>query len=389
MQRVYLDNAATTAVRKEVVDAMLPYFTEYYGNPSSLHSFARDAEKGVSIARAQVARAIGADTGEIIFTGGGSESDNMVLRGIVAANRKKGNHVITSAVEHHAILHTLEAMKKNGEATVTVLPVDEYGRVSAEQVENAIREDTVLVSIMFANNEVGTIMPIPEIGAVCKKHGVLFHTDAVQAVGHIPVDVHAMNIDLLSMSGHKFHGPKGIGALYVKKGVNIPALITGGGQERHKRAGTENVPGIVGMGAAIEYAVGHMAENSKKMIALRDRLIHEIPARIPFVKLNGHPTERLPNNVNYSIKYIEGESILLMLDINGIAASSGSACTSGSLDPSHVLLAMGLTHEIAHGSLRLTLSEFTTEQEIDYVIGLLPQIVERLRNMSPLYHEGK
>lgn len=389
MQRVYLDNAATTAVRKEVVDAMLPYFTEYYGNPSSLHSFARDAEKGISTARAQVAKAIGADVGEIIFTGGGSESDNMVLHGIVAANRKKGNHVITSAVEHHAILHTLAAMEKSGEATVTVLPVDEYGRVTAEQVENAIREDTVLVSIMFANNEVGTIMPIPEIGAVCKKHGVVFHTDAVQAVGHIPVNVHDMNIDLLSMSGHKFHGPKGIGALYVKKGVNVPALITGGGQERHKRAGTENVPGIVGMGVAIEYAVSHMEENSKKMIALRDRLIHEIPQRIPSVKLNGHPTDRLPNNVNYSIKYIEGESILLMLDINGIAASSGSACTSGSLDPSHVLLAMGLTHEVAHGSLRLTLSEFTTEQEIDYVLELLPQIVERLRNMSPLYHEGK
>lgn len=390
MQRVYLDNAATTRVRPEVVQAMLPYFTEIYGNPSSLHTFAQEAAKGVSDARAKVAAALNAASpDEIIFTGGGSESDNMVLRGIAQACKKKGRHIITSAVEHHAVLHTLQAMEREGIAEVTYLPVDADGKVSADAVEAAIRPDTVLVSIMFANNEVGTIMPIAEIGRVCHAHGILFHTDAVQAVGHIPVDVQAMQIDLLSLSAHKFHGPKGIGALYVKKGVRLPALILGGGQERKKRAGTENVPGIVGLGAAIEHAVSHMEENAAHMRVLRDKLIAGIPSSIADVKLNGHPTDRLPNNVNFSIRYIEGESILLMLDINGVAASSGSACTSGSLDPSHVLLAMGLTHEVAHGSLRLSLSEFTTEQEIDYVLELLPKIVERLRAMSPLYHGGK
>ncbi len=388
MQKVYLDNAATTKVRDEVVEAMLPYFTEYFGNPSSLHLFAREAGKGLDTARAQVAKALNAKPEEIIFTGGGSESDNMVLRGIPEAYKKKGKHVITSAVEHHAVLHTLEAMEKEGRVEVTYLPVDEYGMVTAEQVEKAIRPDTVLVSIMFANNVVGTIMPIEQIGETCKKHGVLFHTDAVQAVGHVPVDVEKMHIDLLSLSGHKFHGPKGVGALYVRKGVRIPALILGGAQERRKRAGTENVPGIVGMGKAIELATAELEDNAAKMKVLRDRLIFGIPARIPDVKLNGHPTERLPNNVNFSIRFIEGESILLMLDLNGIAASSGSACTSGSLDPSHVLLAMGLPHEVAHGSLRLTLSEFTTPEEIDYVLDTLPPIVEKLRAMSPLYHGG-
>ncbi len=388
MQKVYLDNAATTKVRDEVVEAMLPYFTEYFGNPSSLHLFAREAGKGLDTARAQVAKALNAKPEEIIFTGGGSESDNMVLRGIPEAYKKKGKHVITSAVEHHAVLHTLEAMEKEGRVEVTYLPVDEYGMVTAEQVEKAIRPDTVLVSIMFANNEVGTIMPIEQIGETCKKYGVLFHTDAVQAVGHVPVDVEKMHIDLLSLSGHKFHGPKGVGALYVRKGVRIPALILGGAQERRKRAGTENVPGIVGMGKAIELATAELEDNAAKMKVLRDRLIFGIPARIPDVKLNGHPTERLPNNVNFSIRFIEGESILLMLDLNGIAASSGSACTSGSLDPSHVLLAMGLSHEVAHGSLRLTLSEFTTPEEIDYVLDTLPPIVENLRAMSPLYHGG-
>lgn len=388
MQKVYLDNAATTKVRDEVVEAMLPYFTEYFGNPSSLHLFAREAGKGLDTARAQVAKALNAKPEEIIFTGGGSESDNMVLRGIPEAYKKKGKHVITSAVEHHAVLHTLEAMEKEGRVEVTYLPVDEYGMVTAEQVEKAIRPDTVLVSIMFANNEVGTIMPIEQIGETCKKHGVLFHTDAVQAVGHVPVDVEKMHIDLLSLSGHKFHGPKGVGALYVRKGVRIPALILGGAQERRKRAGTENVPGIVGMGKAIELATSELEDNAAKMKVLRDRLIFGIPARIPDVKLNGHPTERLPNNANFSIRFIEGESILLMLDLNGIAASSGSACTSGSLDPSHVLLAMGLPHEVAHGSLRLTLSEFTTPEEIDYVLDTLPPIVEKLRAMSPLYHGG-
>lgn len=389
MRKVYLDNAATTMVRKEVVDAMIPAFTTYYGNPSSLHEFAREAGALVDAARAKVANAINAKPDEIVFTGGGSESDNMVLRGAIAANKKKGKHIITTAVEHHAVLYTLQAMEREGIAELTILPVDEYGLVTAEQVANAIREDTVLVSVMFANNEVGTIMPIPEIGKVCRDRGVWFHTDAVQATGHVPIDVQAMNIDMLSMSAHKFHGPKGIGALYIRKGVRFPALIIGGGQEKKRRAGTENVPGIVGMGTALEMAVAHMDDNAKRVGALRDKLMKGIPAVIPDVKLNGHPTKRLPNNVNFSIRYIEGESILLMLDINGIAASSGSACTSGSLDPSHVLLAMGLPHEVAHGSLRMTLSEFTTEEEIDYVLDILPQIVQRLRDMSPLYPKEK
>lgn len=388
MQNVYLDNAATTKVLPEVVEAMLPYFSEYYGNPSSLHSFARAAYKGLDEARATVAWALNAKKDEIIFTGGGSEGDNMILRGIAAAYKKKGKHIITSAVEHHAVLHTLEAMEREGVAEVTFLPVDEYGRVSAEQVEAAICPDTILVSIMFANNEVGTIMPIAEIGAVCRKAGVLFHTDAVQAVGHIPVDVEKMNIDLLTLTAHKFHGPKGVGAIYVKKGVRMPALVLGGGQERNKRAGTENVAGIVGLATALRYQVENMEQNTQRMLVLRDRLLFGIPSSIADVKLNGHPTERLPNNVNYSISFIEGESILLKLDLNGIAASSGSACTSGSLDPSHVLLAMGMTHEVAHGSLRLTLSEFTTPEEIDYVLEVLPPIIENLRAMSPLYKGG-
>jgi len=389
MKRVYLDNAATTAVKPEVIEAMIPYFTQNFGNPSSLHGFARDAHKGLDQARAQVAAALQAQPDEIIFTGGGSESDNLALRGVLKQYQKKGNHIITSAVEHHAVLHTLEALEKEGLAQVTYLPVDEYGRVSAQQVADAIKEDTILVSIMFANNEVGTIMPVAEIGAVCKEKGVLFHTDAVQAVGHIPIDVKQMNIDLLSLSAHKFHGPKGVGALYVRKGVKVKPLILGGAQEKKRRAGTENVPGIVGLGKAIKIAVENLEENNKKLLQLRTRLMEGIEKNIPEVKLNGHPTERLPGNVNYSIHYIEGESILLMLDINGIAASSGSACTSGSLDPSHVLLAMGIPHETAHGSLRLTLSEDTTEEEIDYVLEILPNIVARLRSMSPLYHPGR
>ncbi len=389
MQRVYLDNAATTQVRQEVVEAMIPAFTTYYGNPSSLHAYAREAGKLADEARAKVAAVLNAKPDEIVFTGGGSESDNMILRGAVAANRKKGKHVITTAVEHHAVLYTLKAMEKEGIADVTVLPVDETGLVTAKQVADAIRPDTVLVSVMFANNEVGTIMPIGEIGKVCREKGVWFHTDAVQATGHVPIDVETMDIDFLSMSAHKFHGPKGVGALYMRKGLNIPSLIIGGGQERKRRAGTENVPGIVGMGAALEIAAAHMAENAAKESALRDKLIDGIEKTIPSVKLNGHRTKRLPNNVNFSIRFIEGESILLMLDINGIAASSGSACTSGSLDPSHVLLAMGLTHEVAHGSLRLTLSEFTTDQEIDYVLDVLPKVVQRLRDMSPLYKKGE
>ncbi len=385
MRKVYLDNAATTALSPKVLEQMMPYLTAIYGNPSSPHSFGQEARKGVEHARDQVAKALNALPEEIIFTGCGTESDNTVLFGVAERYAKKGNHIITTNVEHHAILHTCEALEKRG-IEVTYLPVDENGMVTAEQVANAITDKTILVSIMFANNEVGTIMPIAEIGKVCRERGVLFHTDAVQAVGHVPIDVKAMNIDMLSLSAHKFHGPKGVGALYMKKGIRLPAYVMGGAQERNRRAGTENVAGIVGLGAAIELATENLAESAARMTKLRDKLIAGIAARIPEVKLNGHPTLRLPNNVNYSIKYIEGESILLMLDMNGIAASSGSACTSGSLDPSHVLLALGLTHEVAHGSVRLTLSDETTEEDIDYVLEILPKVAERLRAMSPLYH---
>ena len=385
MKRVYMDNAATTALRRDVLDAMMPYLTDIYGNPSSLHYFGQEAHKAVENARHQVASALNAEDNEIVFTGCGTEADNMALKGIAEKYQSKGKHIITSSVEHHAILHTCEYLEKHG-FEVTYLPVDEYGMVKAEQVRDAIRSDTILVSIMFANNEVGTIMPIKEIGAVCREKGVFFHTDAVQAVGHLAIDVKAMNIDLLSLSAHKLHGPKGVGALYIRKGIVVPSLLHGGAQERRKRAGTENVAGIVGLGKAIEIACSDIEGTSKRMCYLRDKLINGIEASIPEVKLNGHRTERLPGNVNFSIKYIEGESILLMLDINGIAASSGSACTSGSLDPSHVLLAMGMPHETAHGSLRLTLGDDTTEDDIDYVLEVLPEIVVKLRKMSPLYH---
>ena len=385
MRKVYLDNAATTALSPKVLKQMMPYLTTIYGNPSSPHSFGQEARRGVEHARDQVAKALNALPEEIIFTGCGTESDNTVLFGVAERYKSKGNHIITTNVEHHAILHTCEALEKRG-IEVTYLPVDENGMVTAEQVANAITDKTILVSIMFANNEVGTIMPIAEIGKVCRERGVLFHTDAVQAVGHVPIDVKAMNIDMLSMSAHKFHGPKGVGALYMKKGIRLPAYVMGGAQERNRRAGTENVAGVVGLGAAIELATQNLEESAARMTKLRDKLIAGIAERIPEVKLNGHPTLRLPNNVNYSIKYIEGESILLMLDMNGIAASSGSACTSGSLDPSHVLLALGLSHEVAHGSVRLTLSDETTEEDIDYVLEVLPKVAERLRAMSPLYH---
>ncbi len=384
MRKVYLDNAATTALSPRVLEAMLPYFTQHYGNPSSVHAFGREAKQGLDKARDQVAKALHCDPSEVIFTGCGTESDNTVLLGVAQRYGNKGKHIITTNVEHHAILHTCEYLEKQG-YSVTYLPVDQDGLVTAEQVAAAIRPDTILVSIMFANNEVGTIMPIQEIGAVCKEKGVLFHTDAVQAVGHIPVDVQAMHIDMLSLSAHKFHGPKGVGALYCRKGIRLPSYIMGGAQEKGRRAGTENVAGIVGLGAAIELATEQLEENRAKMTALRDRLMTGIQTRISEVKLNGHPTNRLPNNVNFSFKYIEGESILLMLDMNGIAASSGSACTSGSLDPSHVLLALGLPHEIAHGSVRLTLGDETTEEDIDYTIDVLEKTVARLRAMSPLY----
>lgn len=383
MRKVYLDNAATTALSPKVLEKMMPYLTDIYGNASSPHSFGQTARIGVEHAREQVARAINADPSEIVFTGCGTESDNTVLFGVVERYAKKGDHIITTNVEHHAILHSCAALEKKG-IKVTYLPVDKDGLVTPEQVRDAITDKTILVSVMFANNEVGTIMPIPEIAAVCHEKGVLFHTDAVQVAGHIPIDVKAMGIDMLSISGHKFHGPKGVGVLYERKGIRLPSYIIGGEQEKGRRAGTENVAGIVGLGEALELAVTNMSETSARMTRMRDRLIDGIEATIPEVKLNGHRTKRLPNNVNFSIKYIEGESILLMLDMAGIAASSGSACTSGSLDPSHVLLALGLTHEVAHGSVRLTLGDDTTDEDIDYVLETLPKVAHRLRAMSPI-----
>ena len=382
---VYLDNAATTKMKDSVLEKMLPYFTKNFGNASSTYTTpGQNARKGLSEARADVAKAIGAQSGEIYFTSGGSEADNWAIKGVTLKNKKRGNHIITSTVEHHAVLHTCQFLEKQG-FEVTYLPVDEYGMVSAEDVENTIKDTTVLVTIMFANNEIGTINPIKEIGAVCKKHGVLFHTDAVQATGAVTIDVKDMNIDLLSMSAHKFHGPKGVGALYIRKGVQIENLIHGGAQESGKRATTENVAGIVGMAAALSDAVAHMEEKTKRITYLRDKLINGIEKSIPYCRLNGHREKRLPNNVSFCFRYIEGESLLLSLDIKGFVVSSGSACTSGSLDPSHVLLAIGLPHEIAHGSMRATLSEFTTEEEIDEFIKTLGPIVQRLRDMSPLY----
>ena len=383
MRKVYLDNAATTALSPKVLEKMMPYLTDIYGNASSPHSFGQTARIGVEHAREQVARAINADPSEIVFTGCGTESDNTVLFGVAERYAKKGDHIITTNVEHHAILHSCAALEKKG-IKVTYLPVDKDGLVTPEQVRDAITDKSILVSVMFANNEVGTIMPIPEIAAVCHEKGVLFHTDAVQAAGHIPIDVKAMGIDMLSISGHKFHGPKGVGVLYERKGIRLPSYIIGGEQEKGRRAGTENVAGIVGLGEALELAVTNMSETSARMTRMRDRLIEGIEATIPEVKLNGHRTKRLPNNVNFSIKYIEGESILLMLDMAGIAASSGSACTSGSLDPSHVLLALGLTHEVAHGSVRMTLGDDTTDEDIDYVLETLPKVAHRLRAMSPI-----
>ena len=383
MRKVYLDNAATTALSPKVLEKMMPYLTDTYGNASSPHSFGQVARIGIEHAREQVARAINADPSEIVFTGCGTESDNTVLFGVAERYAKKGDHIITTNVEHHAILHSCAALEKKG-IRVTYLPVDKDGLVTPEQVRDAITDKTILVSVMFANNEVGTIMPIPEIAAVCHEKGVLFHTDAVQAAGHIPIDVKAMGIDMLSISGHKFHGPKGVGVLYERKGIRLPSYIIGGEQEKGRRAGTENVAGIVGLGEALELAVTNMGETSARMTRMRDRLIEGIESTIPEVKLNGHRTKRLPNNVNFSIKYIEGESILLMLDMAGIAASSGSACTSGSLDPSHVLLALGLTHEVAHGSVRMTLGDDTTDEDIDYVLETLPKVAHRLRAMSPI-----
>jgi len=387
-RRIYLDHSATTYTKPEVLEEMLPVFNKYFGNPSSIYSYGREARKLVDNARNRVAKALNALPEEIYFTSGGSEADNWALRGIAYANKERGNHIITSKIEHHAILHTCEQLEKEG-FKVTYLPVDKYGMISLDDLKNAITEETILISIMYANNEIGTIQPIEEIGKIARERNIYFHTDAVQAIGNIKIDVKAQNIDLLSLSAHKFYGPKGVGALYIRKGTRIANLIHGGGQERGRRAGTENVPGIVGLGKAIELATENIDSYNEKLIKLRAKLINGIMERIPYTILNGHPEKRLPGNANFCFKYIEGESLLLNLDMKGIAASSGSACTSGSLDPSHVLLAIGLPHEIAHGSLRLTLGEENTEEDIDYVLEVLPEIVQRLRDMSPLYEEVK
>lgn len=383
---IYLDNAATTALKPEVFEAMKPYFLENYSNPNSIYTFAQQSKKAVDEARETIAGLIGAKTNEIYFTAGGSESDNWAIKGCAEAFASKGKHMITTKIEHHAVLHTCEYLEKKG-YEVTYLDVDETGMIRLEQLEQAIRPDTILISIMFANNEIGTIEPIREIGAVAKKHGVLFHTDAVQAFGHVPIRVDELNIDMLSASAHKFHGPKGIGFFYMRNSVKLGAYVHGGAQERARRAGTSNVPGIVGMAKAAQLAAENMEENNKKIAAVRDHLMERVLAEIPFSRLNGHREYRLPNNANFCFRFIEGESLLILLDQKGICASSGSACTSGSLDPSHVLLAIGLPHEIAHGSLRLTLSEETTIEDADMVADSLKAIVERLRSMSPLYED--
>ena len=383
---IYMDNAATTQVYPEVLNEMLPYFTEHYGNPSAIYSFAGEAKRGVDHAREIVAKAIGAKTEEIYFTGGGSESDNWALKATAEAYANKGKHIITTAIEHHAILHSAQWLEKHG-YEVTYVGVDENGKVKLDELEAAIRPDTILISVMAANNEIGTIQPLKEIGAIAKKHGVLFHTDAVQAFAHIPIDVDEMNIDMLSASGHKINGPKGIGIMYIRKGVKIRSFIHGGAQERQRRAGTHNVPGIVGIGKATEISIANMEKNNEYEIKLRDHLIERVLNEIPYSRLNGHRTDRLPNNANFCFRFIEGESMLILLDQAGICGSSGSACTSGSLDPSHVLLAIGLPHEIAHGSLRLTISEKTTMEDIDYTVDTLKKIIERLRSMSPLYED--
>ncbi len=383
---IYLDNAATTKTAPEVLEAMIPYFTEQYGNPSAIYSIASKNKQVVTEQREIIADAIGAKGNEIYFTAGGTESDNWALKATAEAYESKGKHIITTKIEHHAILHTAEYLTKRG-YEFTFLDVDKDGLVSLEELENAIRPDTILISVMFANNEIGTIEPIKEIGEIAKKHGVLFHTDAVQAFGHVPIHVDECHIDMLSSSGHKLNGPKGIGFLYIRQGVKIRSFIHGGAQERKRRAGTENVPGIVGYGAAVKRAVATMDERIKYETELRDYMIKRILDEIPYSRLNGHTTKRLPNNVNVSFEFVEGESMLIMLDMAGICASSGSACTSGSLDPSHVLLAIGLPHEKAHGSLRLTLSEETTKEEVDFVVDKLKEIVANLRNMSPLYED--
>lgn len=385
-QMIYLDNAATTKTRPEVVEAMLPYFTEYYGNPSSVYDFSANSKKAVAHARETIASALGARTNEIYFTAGGSEADNWALIATAEAYSSKGKHIITTKIEHHAILHTCQYLEQRG-FEVTYLDVDESGRVRLDTLKKAIRPDTILISVMFANNEIGTIQPIREIGALAKEKGILFHTDAVQAFAHVPINVDEYHIDMLSSSGHKLNGPKGIGFLYIRTGVKIRSFIHGGAQERKRRAGTENVPGIVGYGKAVELAMATLEERAKKETELRDYLMDRVMEEVPFVRVNGSRQDRLPNNVNFSFQFIEGESLLIKLDMAGICGSSGSACTSGSLDPSHVLLAIGLPHEIAHGSLRLTLSEENTKEEMDYVAEQIKEIVAYLRDMSPLYED--
>lgn len=383
---IYLDNAATTRARPEVAEAMLPYFTEYYGNPSSVYDFSTPAKKAVQEAREIIAGSIGAQAREIYFTGSGTEADNWALKATADAYREKGNHIITSKIEHHAILHTCEYLEKHG-FEVTYLNVDENGVVKLEELKKAIRPTTILISIMFANNEIGTIQPIRAIGELAREHGILFHTDAVQAYGHLPIQVDELHIDMMSASGHKINGPKGVGFLYIRTGVKIRSFLHGGAQERKRRAGTENVPGIVGLGKAAQLAFATMEERARHESKLRDYLMDRVMEEIPYTRINGGRTNRLPNNANFAFQFIEGESLLIMLDSKGICGSSGSACTSGSLDPSHVLLAIGLPHEIAHGSLRLTMSEENTKEEMDFVVDSIREIVERLRNMSPLYED--
>ena len=384
--KIYLDNAATTRTAEEVVEAMIPYFTENYGNPSSIYELGQRSKEAITTAREQIAGVIGAKTEEIYFTAGGSEADNWALKAACEAYEGKGRHIITTKIEHHAILHTCEYLEKKG-VEVTYLNVDENGLVDLDELQKAIRPDTILISIMFANNEIGTIEPIKEIGMIAKEHGILFHTDAVQAFGQLPIDVDDMHIDMLSSSAHKINGPKGIGFLYIRKGVKIRSFVHGGAQERKRRAGTENVPAIVGYGVAAKRAAETMEERTAKERQLRDYFIERVQKEIPYVKLNGHPTKRLPNNINFSFRFVEGESLLIMLDMKGIAGSSGSACTSGSLDPSHVLLAIGLPHEIAHGSLRLSLGEDTTKEDLDYTLEQIKEIIQRLRDLSPLYED--
>lgn len=383
---IYVDNAATTELDSDVLEKMMPYMTKFYGNPSSIHKMGRIAKEAVETARIKVAKAINCEPSEIYFTGGGSEADSWAVIGLAEARKAKGKHIITSAIEHHAVLHSVEALEKKGFET-TYLKVNSKGLIDLEELKSAIREDTILITIMFANNEIGTIQPIEEIGKIAREKGIVFHTDAVQAIGNIEVDVKKQNIDMLSLAAHKFYGPKGIGALYVKKGIVLQNLIYGGGQEKKKRAGTENVAGIVGLGYAIEKAVSNLEKNAIFVKALRDKLINGVLSAVSYSRLNGGLEKRLPGNANFSLEYIEGEAILLMLDLKGICASSGSACTSGSLDPSHVLLAIGLSHEIAHGSLRITLGHNNTEEEIDYILKELPIIADKLRKMSPLWEK--